>query len=338
MKAPSTAVSPPEGRVFDRRFLLLALVPVAVYLLLYLVLKWTRPAGIEFETLGLEILDATALTAAAAAEAHFRYLWVSAFLLSCAASLAVAISCALSLWTGTPARDRRLIFTLLTATAALFVLVETLPGVPGQERWYVFMGEGLYRSVFGGPDGPHAGEPLWMLDIGLDLIKACGAVALTLITAALILTLARDSRPESPERRAEHLARALARQRDYLMQGATVYVFALIAMLSWMYWPLPYLADEATRASYRQLVVGAAVLQGVGYSLGIAAVYLPPALLLRRRVACLAGEAPDDGAGVEDWLREKGLEAEPLDQLRQAAALLMPAMVSLLPALNELWR
>jgi hypothetical protein len=47
-----------------------------------------------------------------------------------------------------------------------------------------------------------------------------------------------------------------------------------------MYWPMPFLADDATRDAYRQLVVGAAVLQGVGYSLGIAAIYLPPALLL----------------------------------------------------------
>ena len=85
-------------------------------------------------------------------------------------------------------------------------------------------------------------------------------------------------------------------------------------------------------------MVGAAVLQSVGYSLGIAAIYLPPALLLRRRVVALAGETADDAAGAETWLREKGLETQPLDQLRQAAAMLMPVLVSILPALTELWQ
>ncbi len=173
-----------------------------------------------------------------------------------------------------------------------------------------------------------------MLDLGLDLVKALGAVALILIATALILTLARTGGAESPDQRAKHLAGAQARQRAYLEQGATVYVFALIAMLSWLYWPLPFLADADTKEVYRQLVVGAAVLQGVGYSLGIAAIYLPPALLLHLRVAELAREVTDDAEGAQDWLRESGLETQPLDQLRQAAALLLPTLVGVLPALS----
>ena len=153
----------------------------------------------------------------------------------------------------------------------------------------------------------------------------------------MILTLAR-SEVVTPEQRAAQLARALARQRGYLMLSATVYVFALVAMLSWMYWPLPFLADDSVRADYRQLVVGAAVLQGIGYSLGIAAIYLPPALLLRLRAERLADAASGKGKTAEAWLRDQGLDSQPLDQLRQVAALLMPTLVSLLPALNELWR
>jgi hypothetical protein len=197
----------------------------------------------------------------------------------------------------------------------------------------------LYAAVFGpAAEGSSGKAVLWMLDLGIDLVKALGAAALVLISAALILTLARNERAESLDQRAKHLAGALARQRSYLEQGATVYVFALIAMLSWMYWPLPFLADADTKEAYRQLVVGAAVLQGVGYSLGIAAIYLPPALLLHLRVAELAGEVTDDAKGAQDWLRESGLETQPLDQLRQAAALLMPTLVGVLPALKNLWQ
>ena len=90
--------SPSEGAAFDRRLLLLGLVPVVVYLLFYVVLGEARPTGIEFP------IEATESSGTTALEAHYRYLWISAFLLSCAASLAVAVSCALSLRAETPAR------------------------------------------------------------------------------------------------------------------------------------------------------------------------------------------------------------------------------------------
>ncbi|MBK8174204.1 MAG: hypothetical protein IPK66_02570 [Rhodospirillales bacterium] len=323
-----------EEIVFDRRSLLLALVPAAVYVLLYWVLNVTRATSI-----GFAILDAQAFGDVAAAEAHYRYLWVSAFLLSCAVSLAVAVNCAFSLWASTPPRERRFIFTVLAAIAVLFIAIESVPGIPGQERWYAEMGEGLYRSIFGRlPARPDGDALLRLLDVGLDLTKAFGAVALVLITTALIVTLAQNASATTPERRAEQFARALARQRTYLQQGTAVYVFALIAMLSWMYWPMPFFADEATRVAYRQLIVGTAVLHGVTYSLGIAAIYLPPAVLLYCRIASLAGEAAGPREGASDWLRDNGLAMQPLDQLRQIAAMLLPAFVSVLPAISDLWK
>jgi hypothetical protein len=324
---------PRDRTVFDRRYLLLGLVPVAVYLVFHHVLTAARPAGLRFR-----IVDPAAFEGVGAAEAYYRYLWISAFVVVCTISLAVAVGSALSLWAQTPRRDRRPVFGVAAAAAAPFIAAEIVPNGIGSERWYESMGEGLYRSVFGAlPPGADAGALLHMLDRGLDLVVASGAIALALLAAALILTLARDRATAPPDVRAAHLARALARQRGYLRQGAAVYIFALIAMLAWMYWPMPFLADDATRDAYRQLVVGAAVLQGVGYSLGIAAIYLPPALLLRRRAFALASEATGD-AGAEDWLRDKGLESEPLDQLRQAAALVMPALVGVVPALAQLWR
>ena len=40
-------------------------------------------------------------------------------------------------------------------------------------------------------------------------------------------------------------------------------------MLTWMHWPLLYLADDASRAAYRELLLGNALVQGVGYGLGL---------------------------------------------------------------------
>jgi hypothetical protein len=95
MVGPRTGESSSAGKTFDRRYLLLGLVPAVVYVLFYVVLHKARPTGIEFP-----IVAATDSPGIAALEAHYRYLWISAFLLSGAASLAVAVSCALR-----PGRD-----------------------------------------------------------------------------------------------------------------------------------------------------------------------------------------------------------------------------------------
>ncbi len=98
--------------------------------------------------------------------------------------------------------------------------------------------------------------------------------------------------------------------------------------------PLPYLADDATRDAYRELLVGNALVQGTGFSLGLASLYLPPALILDNRIADLADTCPE---GEHDWLKKAGLETRPFDQLRQLAMVLLPTLLGLVPNLEKLW-
>ena len=106
-----------------------------------------------------------------------------------------------------------------------------------------------------------------------------------------------------------------------------------MAVLSWMYWPLPFLADAVEVERYTELLMGAAVLQGVAFSLGIAAIYLPPALMLRNRIAQLAGdfEGHDEAAATV----QASLATHPFDQFRQVAIIVLPTLVSMLPAVKE---
>jgi hypothetical protein len=215
----------------------------------------------------------------------------------------------------------------------------------GDNRWYddlgsVAVGDGEARSLFRvlflpPPEGIAGTSILHLLDTGLDVVKVLGAIALTLVGFGLVLTLAEPLRPEPAERQAARLGRDVSRQKELLQHGATVYVLAIVAMLAWMHWPLPYLADAAVRAEYRDLLVANGLLQGTAYSLGIAAIYLPAAMLLRRRIADLAETAP---ASAPAWLHENGLETRPFDQLRETATVLLPAIIGILPALEKLWQ
>ncbi len=318
------------GRVFDRRLLRLLLLPLAVYGSVYLVVDQVRPTGLSFATIPPE-----RFADIAAAEALHRYFWLSAFLMLTAVSLAVAAGAALALFRETPPRDRRLVFGLFAAIAAVIILAE-VTGVA--QRWYTYLGNGLFESIFSRIPVDGIGSALHVFKMGQEVIKATTAVAILLLAACLLMTLSRPSDDLSLTERAEDLAAAIARQRVYLQQAAMVYVFAVLAMLSWMYWPLPFLASEALRADYKGVVMGAAVLQGVAFTIGVAVIYLPPALLLRRRAEALArGIGPAVAVDAETRAALSPLAPHPFDQLRQVGTIVLPALVGLLPVINDLF-
>lgn len=351
-EAPRKAEQPAKILVreeFDRRYLLLAAVPLGIYLLFYFVIAKTRNAGIAFEVIPFD-----QFATIAPAEAKYRYLWISAFLVSGAVSLAVIASCAMSLYREMLPRHRPLIISLVVFFVTAIAIYETFPDFFGNKRWYEYMGASLYQSTLGkmpvtmdatNIPAQHDGESiLHKLDIGLNLVKLFGGTALIIIGVGAILTLSHITadKVDDPEAFTEHKAKHLARNvlflKAYLYQSSAVYVLAVIAMISWMFWPIPFLDGGKVQTAYHELLVGSAILQGVGYTLGIASLYLPPAVLLRQRISRIAKQelVTGEGTSAEEWLRERGLHFQPLEDLRQAAAVLLPAVVSAVPALMNI--
>ncbi len=346
---------------FDRRYILLALAPLGAYVLLYLSIEAMRNMGIEFRT-----IHAFQFVEVAASETKYRYLWVSAFLVSAAVTVAVIAAAGFSLLAQTPRRDRRLVWSLIALIVGVITLYEGygvscatpqgegppvgLCGALQNDWWYESLGKDLYQETLGRlpitadplavPVADFEDSALARLESALVALKFLGTLALVLIAAGSILTL---TRPEAAGPRdsavaavqAEFLAGKVALLRRYLYLGSAAYVFAIIAMISWMLWPLPFLDGAQARSDYHQLVIGSAILQGVGYTISIAAIYLPPALLLRQRIVRLAKEAMagHEAVEAETWLQQRGLQFRPLDELRQMGALLMPALISGLPLL-----
>ncbi len=338
----------PIREEFDRRYLLLGAVPLAVYLLFYLVLVETRNTGITFNA-----IEPGGFAAVAHGEAKFRYLWVSAFWMFGTVSLAVIVSCSFSLFRNTPRQHRLFVLSLLVFSSLAIIGFEIVTTEHWGRRWYDNMGRDLFRTTLGKmpvsiaesgiPERGvgHADSILGKLDMAIDLGKFLAAIALIVIGLGSIMTLTRPvagkegaSQP-SEEQRTRYLTDKVAVLKAYLYQGTAVFVFAVLAMMSWMFWPIVFLAGTDVQAAYRDLLVGSAILQGVGYTVGVASVYLPPAIMLRQRVRRMARQvaASKDSAGVEQWLRERGLHFQPLDELRQMGAILLPALVSGVPAL-----
>lgn len=313
---------------FDRRVLWLGLVPALVYGAHNLVIVAVQEPGPA-----LAIANDAAREAAAL---RFRYLWVAAFAVSFSASVAVGIGALMMVVRYLGGADRRFALGLAALAFMLVVLAELFATGP---RWYVFMGPDFFRQALcgtaqGGPVQPSC--QLDMLDLGLDLVKYAGAFALILLTLAFAATLGRrgtDDRAEGA------VLAAAARDQDALLyRGAVVYVLACVSLIAWMYWPMPYLADADAKARYHDLMLGAAVLQGVGYSLGIASIFLPAAFLLQNRIERLRGIAQDgNDSEPPAWLAAIAARGNPMDQLRKTAMLLLPTFTSFLPALDNLW-
>ena len=347
-KPAERAPQSPIREEFDRRYLLLGTVPLAVYLIFYLILAETRNTGITFETIGT-----AEFAAVAHGEAKFRYLWVSAFWLFGTVSLAVIVSCAFSLYHEIPRQHRLFVLSLVVFLSVAIIGFEIVATDQSGRCWYDNMGRDLFRTTLGNmpvsiaksgiPEGglEHADSILSKLDMAIDTAKFLAAIALIVIGLGSILTLTRpvagkEGAPQpSEERQTQYLADKVAVLKAYLYQGTAVFVFAVVAMMSWMFWPIDFLAGADVQAAYRDLLVGSAVLQGVGYTVGVASIYLPPAVMLRQRIRRIARQVAtsDDGASVEQWLRARRLHFQPLDELRQMGAILLPALVSGVPAL-----
>ena len=331
---------------FDRRNLLLCLVPLLIYGLFNLVLTGVQTTEIRFETLRLvpvasenaSLVAPAADTASAAGEYRIRMLWVSAFLVAVTVALAVGVNAALSVWRNTPRKDRALMFGLaLGAFAVIVVAEQALTG----DRWYTNLGAGLFRDLFASPEsgtflcrGPVSDSCslIWQLNTGLDAAKYSGAFALIMLSLAFISTL---NRPVgSPEAEARHLAGSAREQQNLLYQGAAVYALACLSMIAWMSWPIPYLAPDVA-AEYRQVIIGAVVLQGAGFTLGVAAIFLPPSILLRHRALKMAEAETESVSSQAAWLQDFGFTGRIADRVGQVVAMLLPIAIGLFPALAE---
>ncbi len=316
------------GETFDRNYLFLAIVPALSYVIVYFVLDPLRPPALSFETIPLADFGSKA-----ADEAQRRYIWLSAFALLTTVSIGVAISGLVALSRETLKKDRRLVFGLIAVVVAVVLAASQTPELG--KPWQTYLGQNLFKTIFSQVEATCFESAHELFLIGKEVIKAAVILALAVLAFGLVLTLKHPPARLSRVLQAKLTAAAIARQRVYLNQAALVYVFAVLAMLSWMYWPIPYLEPDSAEA-YGKVLAGAAALQGLGFTLGVAMVYLPPAFVLRSRAEALATEILVQGGDNVQVIEDLGpLAAHPFDHLRQVMTMVLPVIVSLLPAIYD---
>jgi hypothetical protein len=104
-------------------------------------------------------------------------------------------------------------------------------------------------------------------------------------------------------------------------------------VLSWMNWPAELILGSDERASYRELVGALALYNGVGYTVLIAAAYVPVMLIHARRAERFRRRMAIIGQKIEGPLDVPKLSY--VESLSRLAAILAPLVAS---AVGSVWQ
>ena len=241
----------------------------------------------------------------------------------------------------------------------LFVLalavLPTLQGFGNTDGSQVYdrLGKAVYEGVMSRGTLKGCAEPqdTWLLgDCGeasvismfssvVDLVNVFAGLALGSLIVGMILSL--ESRDCADiEEEASLLANNLRHMRQQLYLSGLVLTFGMLYAASWIYWPLPLVA-EAERAAYGSLLLSAALYTGTYFSLLMLSFYLPVAFILDSRVKALADSAQSQELMGEpldshEWRSARGLTEGAGDYLRAGFALTSPILAAFAGGISPL--
>ncbi len=245
--------------------------------------------------------------------------------------------------------DRTTRIAAIATTLAVFALA-VLPTIQQYStattpRIYHQIGKAVFETALSKGTLPGCLEPddYWLLgrcgDIPvftmfrrvMDIINAIAGLSVGALIAGMILCLS-TGEGETVEETADELGRNLRQMRQQLYLSSLILTFGMFYASSWMYWPLPLVAESA-KASYSALVTASALFTGTYFCLLMLSFYLPVALILDGRIKKLSRVASrvaktGDAFDVEGWKASYGLKEGTGDFLRAGFALVAPILAS----------
>lgn len=275
---------------------------------------------------------------------RFRFLAASWFF----AALAVLAVAILVRTLSRPMSGRTRAAAIVTTLAILALAVmPTIQQIASSQdpRIYHQVGKELFESALsqGVLPGCAAADDRWLLgrcgEIPvfsmfrrvLDIINALAGLAVGALIVGMILCLA-SAHETGAERQAQELSRNLRQMRQQLYLASLILTFGMFFATSWMYWPLPLIA-EGDKAAYSALVTASALFTGTYFCLLMLSFYLPVALVLDSRIKRLAEAVNQSGAedpaiDIDDWRAAHGLKEGTSDILRAGFALAAPILAA----------
>ncbi len=346
MAEPETPPTAP-ARLVDPRYFAIVLVPVLIYVV-------ERLLGDHFMPTDLPITAEVLVQNQPWLEAAGRYRFLAATWLYGALAILAALLMARTLLQ--PATKQTRVAGFGTFFFVLFLAaLPTLLGGDGSEGTHIYgiIGSAVFEGALAMGDLPGCASPTdrWLMGTCgdnpvlslfngvLDLINIFAGLAVGGMIVNMILSL--DDRPcATVEEKAKLYAENLRHMRQQLYLSGTILTFGMLFVASWIYWPLPLIA-EAEREAYGTLLRSSALFAGTYFSLLLLSFYLPVALILDGWVRSLAKQATGSDGGdqppnIEAWRKSHGLTESAGDYMRAGFAATAPILAAFLGGISPL--
>lgn len=161
-----------------------------------------------------------------------------------------------------------------------------------------------------------------------DVVNIFTAFVIAALVTGSISTLSSSSM----QPREIVLAQMQRRLRIYAELSGIVLTLGMVFTLTWMHWPMPFIADEA-RSGYTALVNSVLFEFGAFYSLLIVTFYLPVAAIQSHWILKAAqlsiGHTNATPDAVSKWRLQYGLDTSHLKSIRTLLAVSAPSLASL---------
>lgn len=277
------------------------------------------------------------------AELVGRYRFMAAFAFSGAVSVSILAIFWFDVRENFAAASRRHIWVAFAALAAAAVAFKLAEGALGPQTHHLLGEDFLERALAGGQVNWCVAEcPFGSLIVRSYLshptnFLIAGAACASLVGLAMSLAQPWDHRSAdakiAPETEAAALRESERIARRYLFCLGALLTAGMAFLLSWMHWPAELIAGIDARTSYRELVGALALYSGVGYSVLIAAAYLPVMLVLARRAETFKRRVAMTGRPTEGALEVPQLSY--IEALNRLVAILAPLLAS---AVGSVWQ
>ncbi|WP_375229989.1 hypothetical protein [Roseobacter sp. S98] len=347
MTGPSKKKTVTPPRSVDLRCFAIVLMPVLIFLT-------HKFIGTHLMPRDLGVSDGIVKPGQDWLEAAGRYRFLAAsWLFGALSVLAAAMLCMTLLRPLAPATRIAAILTFL-----FVVLLAALPtlrdfGDAGGSQVYDRLGKDVFENVLsrGTLKGCADAADTWLMGtcgdapvismfaVVVDMMNIFAGLALGSIIVGMILCL-NDRDTRDIEEEAALLAENLRHMRQQLYLSGLVLSFGMLYAASWIYWPLPLIAD-AERSAYSAVLLSASLYTGTYFSLLMLSFYLPVAFILDTRIKRLAsradhaeltGEPPDS----QSWRSERGLKEGVAEYLRAGFALTSPILAAFAGGISPL--
>ncbi len=328
-----------ETRFVPARFFLIAIVPIIIFAQEAVISGQFLSADLQVPV-GILQEDRIILETAG----RFRFLgatWFFAALAGLVFALAVRDLCQ-------PLRkETRLAGALVLLVIFLLAISPTINYMqePDALRNYHKLGGDLFEAALGQGTLPGCTVPTdrWLLGVCgdvpvisllnrmMDVTNVFAGLGVGGLIVGMILCL-QECADTKLEAKAVQLERNVLRMRRQLYLSGLVLSVGIFFATTWMRWPLPMVVGDASDA-YDAVIAASLLYTGLYFSLLILSFYLPVAIILDSRKKALAEMAAGhdtltEHKDREEWLKSRGLHADPTDFLKAGFALVAPILAA----------